>query len=79
MTTEKDEIQELKAWVEELQAQVLSAGGLAAMVADWTGAPPGVAVRFIHEDVRSTSSPASNSGVCVTSTRAGTETLEKGR
>ena len=39
--TNADEIQELKACVEELQAQVLGAGRLAAMVADWAVAPQG--------------------------------------
>ena len=38
--TDKDEIQELKALVEELQAQVLSAGRLAGMVASWIVASP---------------------------------------
>jgi len=44
ITAETDEIQELKALVEELQAQVLSAGRLAGMVAGWTVASPEVAV-----------------------------------
>ena len=44
-TAETDEIQELKALVEELQAQVLSAGRLAGMVAGWTVASPEVTVQ----------------------------------
>ena len=44
MATDKDEIQELNALVEELQAQVLSAGRLAGMVASWAVASPEVAV-----------------------------------
>jgi hypothetical protein len=46
--TDADEIQELKVCVEELQAQVLGAGRLAAMVADWTVASPGATVREIQ-------------------------------
>ena len=46
--TNADEIQELEACVEELQAQVLGAGRLAAMVADWTVASPGATVREIQ-------------------------------
>jgi hypothetical protein len=46
--TDADEIQELKVCVEELQAQVLGAGRLAAMVADWTVSSPGATVREIQ-------------------------------
>ena len=46
--TDADEIQELKVCVEELQAQVLGARRLAAMVADWTVASPGATVREIQ-------------------------------
>ena len=46
--TDADEIQELKVCVEELQAQVLGAGRLAAMVADWTVVSPGATVREIQ-------------------------------
>lgn len=79
-TVETDEIQELKALVEELQAQVLSAGRLAASGRDggWLDCclPRG-------DGAETQCSPerwgSSSGGVCAANTRAGTETLEKGR
>ena len=58
---ETDEIRELKAWAEELQAQVLSAGRLTSIVADWIVASPGVMVQR-HDAVEGDGAAATAAG-----------------